>query len=61
MKKTLMFGIKPFIDNSPIFKSKAPTTPRLENQQLNVPSLTALIDNTPKLKSSEALVINIRI
>jgi hypothetical protein len=61
MKKSFLHEKDPILKNNPIFKSVAPTTPKLQNQQLNIPSLLEKIDNTPKLKISEVLVVNIRI
>ncbi len=60
MKKSFVLK-EAFIGNQPIFKSRAVNTPELEESSANSASLKAMIENTPKLQSSEVLVINVRV
>ena len=60
MKKSFVLK-EAFRDIQPIFKSRAGNTRELEESSANSASLKAMIENTPKLQSSEVLVINVRV
>ena len=61
MKKTCVYIVPPSLGNSPEFKSFISTNPQLNTPTINVPSLYALLENTPKLKMSEVLKINVTV
>ena len=61
MSKTLHHTHDPFLQNNPVFKRVKPFTPDLAKKTLTGPELSTLIENTPKLKNSEVLVVNVKV
>ena len=61
MKKSLIYSTFPILDNFPILNTETSFTAQLERRNVFSASLATLIENTPKLKISEVLVINVEV
>ena len=61
MKRTMEFRETPGLHNAPILDAQSISVPGVENRTTNTASLAGLIENSPRLKIAEVLVINVKV
>ena len=61
MKTTMNIVKGPNAGNSPVLKTKLVTPPDISSGHSTAPNLGEIIENTPKLKIAEVLVINVKV
>ena len=61
MKRTMEFRETPALHNTPILDAQSISVPGVENRTTNTASLAGLIENSPRLKIAEVLVINVKV
>tara|TARA_Y100000385_G_C12850813_1_gene532996 strand:+ start:202 stop:387 length:186 start_codon:yes stop_codon:yes gene_type:complete len=61
MKRSMEYKETPVLHNFPALSKETSFTAKLEKRNIFSASLASLIENTPKLKISEVLVISVEV